>query len=111
MKGILNKRKAKRSIIRIKVFDTGNDDLIGTTIDLNATGMLLVGPREFQLGDEVSVRLEHTYDPRKNIVIPAKLVWHMTSVKAGMFNSGFYFSNTTPEQTRFIEALIEELAM
>lgn len=110
MKGILNKRKAKRSIIRIKVFDAGTDKLIGNTVDLNATGMLLVGPEDFQLGNEISVRLEHTYDPRKNIVIMAKVVWHMASVKLGMFNTGFYFE-ATPEQTQLIETLIEELAM
>jgi Tfp pilus assembly protein PilZ len=111
MKGILDKRKTKRSIIRIKVFDSGIDELIGNTIDLNSTGMLLVGPEDFQLGNKISVRLEHTYDPRKNVVVMAEVVWHMPSVKAGMFNSGFYFINATPEQTRFIENLIEELAM
>ena len=111
MNGILDKRKSKRSIIRIKVFDTNTDEMIGNTIDLNSTGMLVVGPEEFELGKEVTVRLEHTYDPRKNIILLAQAVWHMGSVKAGMFNTGFYFINTNPEQIKFVEKLIEELAM
>jgi len=111
MKGILEKRKTKRSIIRIKVFDNGTEELIGNTVDLNSTGMLLAGTKEFQLGEEINIRLEHTYDRRKNINLDAKIVWHMASVKAGNFNSGFNFVNATPEQTRFIENLIEELAM
>jgi len=111
MSSILDKRRAKRSIIRIKVFDTDNDQLLGTTIDLNATGMLLVGSNEISLGQEKSVRLEHTFDARKNIILSAKVVWHMASVKPGSYNSGFYFIDMSPEQTHFINNLIEELAM
>ena len=111
MTSILDKRKAKRSIIRIKVFDSKTDKMIGNTIDLNAMGMLVVGSEEFDLGTEISVRLEHTYKPRKNVVVMGKVVWHMASVKAETFNTGFYFTNTSPEQSKFIEELIEELAM
>ena len=111
MSSILDKRKAKRSIIRIKVFDTNSGQSLGSTIDLNATGMLLVGSDEITLGQELSVRLEHTFDARKNITLSAKVIWHMASVKPGMYNTGFYFIDMTSEQTRFINDLIEELAM
>ena len=111
MTSIIDKRKAKRSIIRIKVFDSISDKLIGNTIDLNSDGMLLVGSNEVTLGQEISVRLEHTFNASKNITLKAKVVWHMASVKAGMYNTGFYFIDATPEQTSFIDALIDELAM
>jgi c-di-GMP-binding flagellar brake protein YcgR len=111
MSSIIDKRKAKRSIIRIKVVDAGTDQLIGNTIDLNSTGMLLVSSDEIPMGQAMSVRLEHTFDDRKNITLSAKVVWHMASVKPGVYNAGFYFTDTTPEQTRFINNLIEELAM
>ena len=111
MSNILDKRKAKRSIIRIKVFDTDTGQLLGNTIDLNSTGMLLVGTDEISMGENMSVRLEHTFNTNKNIVLPAKVVWHMASVKPGMYNTGFYFVDTTTEQTQFINNLIEELAM
>jgi len=111
MSSILDKRKAKRSIIRIKVFDADSGQLLGSTIDLNATGMLLVGSDEIPLGEDASVQLEHTFDARKNITLSAKVVWHMASVKPGMYNTGFYFINTSSEQTRSINNLIEELAM
>lgn len=111
MSSILDKRRAKRSIIRIKVFDTDSGQLLGSTIDLNATGMLVVGSDEISLGQEVSVRLEHTFDTRKNITLSAKVVWHMASVKPGSYNTGFYFIDTSSEQTRSVNNLIEELAM
>lgn len=111
MSSILEKRRAKRSIIRIKVFDSESEKLIGNTIDLNSDGMLLVGADEFQLGQEMSVRLEHTFKASKNITLKSRVVWHMASVKAGMYNTGFYFIDATSDQTRFIEELIDELAM
>ena len=111
MSSIIDKRKAKRSIIRIKVFDSGSDKLIGNTIDLNEDGMLLVGTSEFSLGQEMSVRLEHTFKAGKHITLKARVVWHMASVKAGMYNTGFYFIDASSEQARIIETLIDELAM
>lgn len=111
MSSIIDKRKAKRSIIRIKVFESESDKQIGNTIDLNSDGMLLVGADEFSLGQEMYVRLEHTFKTSKNITLKARVVWHMASVKAGMYNTGFYFIDATPEQSKFIEALIDELAM
>lgn len=111
MSNILDKRRAKRSIIRIKVFDANTGQLLGNTIDLNSTGMLLVGTGEIPMGEDMSVRLEHTFHAEKHIILPAKVVWHMASVKPGMYNTGFYFIGATTEQTRFINNLIEELAM
>lgn len=111
MSSIIEKRKAKRSIIRIKVVDSDSDKEVGNTVDLSTDGMLLVGPDEFSLGQEKSVRLEHTFKTDRNITLIAKVVWYMASVKAGMYNTGFYFIDATPEQTQFIETLIDELAM
>lgn len=111
MSNIIEKRKAKRTMIRIKVVEANNGRMLGNTIDLNSTGMLLVGADEIPAGQDVQVRLEHTFDTRKNIIMNAKVVWSMASVKPGMYNTGFNFINASPEQTQFINDLIEELAM
>lgn len=111
MSNILEKRKAKRTIIRVKVVEAASGRLLGNTIDMNSSGMLLVGSDEIPMGQDVQVRLEHTFDARKNITLNAKVVWHMASVKPGMYNTGFNFVDASPEQTQFIDKLIEELAM
>ena len=111
MSSILDKRKAKRTIIRIKVIDASSGRTLGNTVDLNSTGMLLVGSDEIPMGEDLTVRLEHTFDERKNITLNAKVVWHMASVKPGMYNTGFNFVDATQEQIQFITKLIDELAM
>jgi hypothetical protein len=107
MEQAAERRKIHRYSINEEVFDQQTGLSIGHTADLNAYGMMLVGARKFELGQEIRISLIiPNGNSEKTITsLTAQCRWSERHMNTPFYNTGFRFVYATKFDIEYIETL------
>ena len=109
-----DKRRLKRFIVNVKVFNTDTGDLLGYSANMHNMGMKLTSTEEIPMDTEFNVKIEHIrFDDDEFVEIPLRIrsLWGNPGKNPDFYDTGFQIVNPTPDSDRAIAALIEELSV
>lgn len=111
MEQLAERRNKQRFGINEEVFDQKSGGSIGYTADLNAHGMMLVGRKEFSVGEEVRISLDipNGNDKKIRTSLKAQCRWCEPHLDTPFYNSGFHFVYATQFDVEYIQTLFLEL--
>lgn len=101
----VERRNGPRLAINEEVFDQKTGKSIGYTADLNAHGMMLVGRKKFNIGEETRISLDIPNGNHKKTrtSLMAQCRWSETHLDTPFYNSGFRFVYATQFDVEYIE--------
>ena len=101
------RRNVRRLSIHEEVFDQKTKKSLGHTADLNAYGMMLVGTKKFDIGEErrISLDIPNGRDRKTRTSLTAQCRWSEPHLNTPFFNSGFRFIYKTQFDVEYIETL------
>jgi hypothetical protein len=107
MQQTAERRDKPRLAIIEEVFDQNTGESIGHTADLNAYGMMMIGGKTFNIGEETRIFIYIPINKRKNIKtsLTAQCRWSEQHLNTPFFNSGFKFIYTNEFDIEYIETL------
>jgi PilZ domain len=107
MEQLADRRHGQRHAIIEEVFDQTSGVSIGHTADLNAHGMMLIGKKNFNIGEEirVSIDIPNGKDKKTRTSLTAQCRWCESHLDTPFHNSGFQFKYTTRFDIEYIEIL------
>ena len=113
MEQLAERRHKDRLAINEEVFDQKSGKSIGFTADLNAHGMMLVGKKEFPVGEEVRISLDipNGKDKKTRTSLKAQCRWCEPHLETPFYNSGFRFVYATQFDVEYIQTLFMGLSM
>ncbi len=100
------RRKQKRSLCIIDVFDQTTGEIIGNAVDIHHEGLNLISKDKMPLLSDLSIYLE---DPVNEITIPLiiKGVWNQVNKDPVYYNTGCQIVDPSPEIICSINDLLE----
>ena len=108
------KRRQKRFIVNVKIFDQDTGELLGYSANMHTRGMMISSIEEIPLLKEFNVNIEHIRMADDELVqIPVRIrsLWAGPSNNPDFYNTGFLILDPTPETNHAILQLIDELAV
>jgi hypothetical protein len=109
-----DKRRLKRFIVNVKIFNSDTGELLGYSANMHAMGMKITSTEEIPLHTEFNVKIEHIrIDDDEFVEIPlcVRSLWGGPGKNPDFIDTGFQIIDPTPESERAITALIEELSV
>ena len=109
-----DKRRQKRFIVNVKVFNEDDDELLGYSANMHTRGMMISSTDEIPLLKEFRVRIEHMRmadDEFVQIPLRIRSLWCVPGKNPDFYNTGFLILDPTPETDGAIMQLIDELAV
>ena len=105
MEQVAERRNGTRLEIIEEVFDQKTKESLGHTADLNAHGMMLVGRKKFNIGEEIRISLDIPNGNHKKTrtSLTAQCRWSETFLDTPFYNSGFRFVYATQFDVEYIE--------
>lgn len=105
MEQVAERRNGTRLEIIEEVFDQKTKESLGHTADLNAHGMMLVGRKKFNIGEETRISLDIPNGNHKKTrtSLTAQCRWSETFLDTPFYNSGFRFVYATQFDVEYIE--------
>jgi len=106
------RRKVQRKNLMAytQVFDLYSGHLLGYLGDLHLHGAMVIGEKTMTENTELTLAIELPILPdidMSRITIPARVAWSHQDISPEFFNIGFEFKEVSPEQTKVIEAIME----
>lgn len=111
---INEKRRQKRFIVNVKVFNQDGGELLGYSANMHTRGMMISSTSEIPLLKEFNVKIEHMRMADDELIqIPLRIrsLWGGISDNPDFYHTGFLILDPTPESDDAIMRLIEELAV
>lgn len=108
------KRRQKRFIVNVKVFDLETGDVLGYSANMHTRGMMISSTEPIPLLKEFKVRVEYlrmTDDELIEIPLHIRSLWNGPGLHPDFHNTGFLILDPTSESDAAIMGLIEELAV
>lgn len=108
------KRRQKRFIVNVKVFNLDDGELLGYSANMHTRGMMVSSTSEIPLLKEFKVKIEHIRmadDELIRIPLRVRSLWGAPSNNPDFYHTGFLILEPTPETDAAIMRLIEELAV
>ncbi len=107
MEQLAERRNGPRLAINEEVFDQKTGKSIGYTADLNAHGMMLVGKKLFNAGEEIRISLDvpNGKDKKTRTSLAVQCRWSEPHMETPFYNSGFRFVYATKFDAEYIETL------
>ena len=108
------KRRQKRFVVNVKIFDQDNGELLGYSANMHTRGMMVSSTDEIPLLKEFRIRIEHfrmADDKLLQIPLRIRSLWGGPSENPDFFHTGFLILDPDPETDDAIMQLIEELAV
>jgi PilZ domain-containing protein len=107
MEQLAERRNGPRLAINEEVFDQKTGKSIGHTADLNAHGMMLVGAKKFNIGEEMRISLDvpNGRDKKTRTSLTTQCRWSEPHMDTPFYNSGFRFVYATKFDIEYIETL------
>ena len=108
------KRRQKRFIVNVKVFDLDTGDVLGYSANMHTRGMMIASTEPIPLLKEFKIRIEHlrmSDDELIEIPLRIRSLWGAPGKNPDFHNTGFLILDPTPETDEAIMQLIEELAV
>ena len=106
-------RKATRKKLMAftPVYDADQRVLLGYVRNLSLLGVMVVGEKIVEINQVKMLKIEF---PNKqldlistHITIPAQVAWCKQDKNLGYFDTGFEFTQVTPEQTKVFQVIME----
>ena len=111
---INEKRRQKRFIVNVKVFDLETGDVLGYSANMHTRGMMISSTEPIPLLKEFRVKIEHLRmddDELVEISLRVRSLWNGPGKHPDFHNTGFLILDPTPESDEAIIQLIDELAV
>ena len=111
---INDKRRRKRFIVNVKVFNMDGGDLLGYSANMHTRGMMISSTEAIPLLKEFKVIIEHLRmadDVLVQIPVRIRSLWGGPSNNPDFYNTGFLILDPAPETDHAIMQLIDELAV
>jgi len=105
------RRRLKRFIIELPVFNADRGDYLGHTENMHVEGMLLISKKHLPLHTEHTFRLEYMLKNHDLVCldIPTRVQWYERDEESGKFTTGVKFMNLEPKQVNLLNSLIDDL--
>ena len=105
------RKQTRKSLMSYsQVFDLNGGILLGYLADLTQQGAMVISQRVMDVDREIDLQFEVPElegIPLRRLSLPACIVWCKPDISPSFQNIGFEFRETTPEQVKVIEAIIE----
>jgi hypothetical protein len=106
------RRKLERKylVVYSRVFDRKTGKVIGYLSDLTTKGAMIIGEHQLENGEYYQLRIdlpESSEFSKSHIDLVAKSVWSRPDIDPAFFNTGFEFSEVSPEDEKIIKLMIE----
>ena len=111
---IEEKRRLKRFIVNVKVYNSDTGDLLGYSANMHTRGMKLTSTGEIPLNAEFNVKIEHIrFDDDEFVEIPLRIrsLWGGQGKNTDFFDTGFLIIDPTSDSDKAISLLIDELCV
>lgn len=110
------KRRFKRRhlIYYLRIYDGISSRVVGHAVDISQQGMMLLSDEPVTVHEEYRLRMRFpgvtSYD-HDELIFNAVCRWCRQDDNPAFFVAGFQIQNLLPEETRFIQSLIEEFGI
>ena len=106
------RRKLERKylVVYSRVFDRRTGKVIGYLSDLTIQGAMIIGEHQLDKGEYYQLRIdlpESAEFKKDHIDLTAKSVWSKPDIDPVFFNTGFEFSQLSPEDEKIIDLMIQ----
>lgn len=109
------KRQIERRhlIYYLRVWDTESDRLLGHLADVSTEGLMTVGetPVETEREFDLKMLLPSVTGDAEPLVFKAKSCWSSNDVNQQFYDTGFQFTEISPQTIERIQLLIEEYGL
>ena len=108
------KRRQKRFIVNVKVYNQDDGELLGYSANMHSRGLMIASTWEIPLLKEYRVIIKHigiVDDKLVEIPLRIRSLWGGPSNNPDFFHTGFLILDPSRESDEAIMALIEELAV
>lgn len=112
--GVNEKRRQKRFVVNVKVFNMDSGDLLGYSANMHTRGMMISSTEKIPLLLEFNVKVEHIRiadDELFQLPLRIRSLWNGPSKNPDFYNTGFLILDPTPETDHAIMQLVDELAV
>jgi hypothetical protein len=102
--------KRRHIMFYSRVFDRKTGKLLGYLGNLTHGGAMLISEEALELGSLFKLRMdlpEDMYD-QPILTFEAKSVWCKTDIDPRFFNTGFEFTDITPENTNIVDQINDD---
>jgi c-di-GMP-binding flagellar brake protein YcgR len=105
-------RKATRKKLMAfaPVYDASHKALLGYVRNLSLLGVMVVGEKTVEINTNKVLKIEFPNDLHDlistNITIPARVAWCKQDETLKYFDTGFEFTDVTPEQTKAFQTIL-----
>lgn len=104
------KQPRKQLMSYTQVFDLYGGTLLGYLGDLNLGGVMVIGDREVQVNQKLTLAIELPElkgVAATRMTVPARVAWCEQDISPEYFNIGFEFEELQSEQSNIINAIVE----
>lgn len=111
----VEKRQIKRRhlIYYLRIYDGVSSKVVGHAVDISQQGMMLLSDEPVAVHEEYRLRMRFpgvAYD-QEELIFNAVCRWCRQDDNPAFFVAGFQIQNLLPEETRFIQSLIDEFGI
>ena len=109
------KRQIKRThlIYYLRIYDGISSRVIGHAVDISQQGLMLISDEPVTVHEEYRLRMRFpgvAYE-QEELLFYAVCRWCRQDDNPAFYVAGFQIQNLLPEETRFIQSLIEEFGV
>lgn len=111
----VEKRQFKRRhlIYYLRIYDGISSRVIGHAVDISQQGMMLISDEPVAVHEEYRLRMRFpgVSHEQEELVFYAVCRWCHLDENPAFYVAGFHIQNLLPEETRFIQSLIDEFGV
>lgn len=109
------KRQIKRThlIYYLRIYDGISSRVIGHAVDISQQGLMLISDEPVAVHEEYRLRMRFpgvAYE-QEELLFYAVCRWCRQDDNPAFYVAGFHIQNLLPEETRFIQSLIDEFGV
>lgn len=111
----IDKRQFKRRhlIYYLRIYDGISSRIVGHAVDISQQGMMLLSDEPVAVHEEYRLRMcfPGVAYGQEELVFDAVCRWCRQDDNPAFYMAGFQIQNLLPEETRFIQSLIDEFGI
>jgi len=113
--GNVEKRQLKRRhlIYYLRVFDGLSSRVVGHVVDITHRGLMLISDEPIAVQEEYRLRMRFpgVASRQEELIFDASCRWCRQDENPAFYMAGFQIKDLLPEETRFIQNLIDEFGV
>jgi hypothetical protein len=104
------KHPRKDLLLFASVFDTENDRIIGTLLNITLDGAMVLTENKIDSNKvmELHIKLPENFVNKDELVFTASSRWCAPDINPEFFDVGYQFAHVTEEDAKIIQAIIEK---